>query len=94
MCLIFDQRKKRNCFPKEVEKPVGKTMLLKLKLNSYNQGHPSSGVSVSQYIECEENADEDETNVSPSLFNISHKYNVISLLVFDYLEIIDNCRFL
>lgn len=58
------QRKKRNCFPKDVESPVGKTMLLKLRLNGYNQGHPYSGVSVSQYVECDDGGGENNSQVS------------------------------
>ena len=41
-------------FPKEVENPIGKRMLLKLRKNEYNKDHPLSGVSVSQFVVCED----------------------------------------
>ncbi|KAK4278435.1 hypothetical protein QN277_016281 [Acacia crassicarpa] len=46
--------KKDDNFPDELDVPVGKNVLLKLKLNDYNKKHPASGISVSQYTICED----------------------------------------
>ncbi|KAI9075005.1 hypothetical protein K1719_043055 [Acacia pycnantha] len=47
-------RLRRLCFafPKEVEQLVERNILLKIKLNRYNNDHPNSSVSVATYVEC------------------------------------------
>ncbi|KAI9108307.1 hypothetical protein K1719_020790 [Acacia pycnantha] len=40
--------------PDELDVPVGKNVLLKLKMNDYNKKHPTSSISVSQYTICED----------------------------------------
>ncbi|KAI9103595.1 hypothetical protein K1719_023218 [Acacia pycnantha] len=47
------QEVKQICFafPKEVDNLLGKKMILKMKLNSYNKNHPNSSVSVATYAE-------------------------------------------
>ncbi|KAI9115836.1 hypothetical protein K1719_012766 [Acacia pycnantha] len=39
-------------FPKEVEQLVERKILLKIKLNRYDNDHPNSSVLVSRYVEC------------------------------------------
>ncbi|KAK4275760.1 hypothetical protein QN277_018790 [Acacia crassicarpa] len=41
-------------FSNELDLPVGKNVLLKLKLNEYNKKYPTSSISVSQYTICED----------------------------------------
>ena len=43
--------------PDQLDSPVGKLALIQLKRNKYNIDHPTSGISVVQYLLCENLAD-------------------------------------
>ncbi|XP_028752988.1 uncharacterized protein LOC114712607 [Neltuma alba] len=45
-------------FPDELDLMVGKTVLLKLKLNKYNVDFPNSGISVASFTQCTDLMDE------------------------------------
>ncbi|XP_028752889.1 uncharacterized protein LOC114724812 [Neltuma alba] len=45
-------------FPKNLDNPVGKNLLLIMKLNEYNKRHPGSSISVLQYQLCEDLMDQ------------------------------------
>ncbi|XP_028787093.1 uncharacterized protein LOC114743047 [Neltuma alba] len=45
-------------FPDELEDPVGKVLLVKMKLNEYNKKHPTSAISVGQFTICEDLMDQ------------------------------------
>ncbi|KAI9083786.1 hypothetical protein K1719_034254 [Acacia pycnantha] len=47
----------RFAFPKEVDNLLGKKMILKMKLNSFNKNHPNSSVSVATYAEATDLSD-------------------------------------
>ncbi|KAI9084717.1 hypothetical protein K1719_033361 [Acacia pycnantha] len=40
--------------PDDLDLPVGKNLLLKLKMNEFNKKHPTSSISVGQYTICED----------------------------------------
>ncbi|XP_028757320.1 uncharacterized protein LOC114754709 [Neltuma alba] len=56
--VILDEDPEEVDFPKNLDNPVGKSMLLTLKLNDYNKRHPSSSISVMQYHLCEDLMDQ------------------------------------
>ncbi|XP_028789424.1 uncharacterized protein LOC114745433 [Neltuma alba] len=60
MKRILQQKKKAFEFPDDLDKPVGKKLLIKLKLNEYNKNHPSSSISVGQFTYCEDLMDQFE----------------------------------
>ncbi|KAI9125335.1 hypothetical protein K1719_003951 [Acacia pycnantha] len=54
-CLVKEDE---DDFPDELDLPVGKNLLLKLKMNDFNKKHPTSSISVVQYTICEDLLDQ------------------------------------
>ncbi|KAI9106788.1 hypothetical protein K1719_022316 [Acacia pycnantha] len=55
--MLLPSNQIRFAFPKEVDNLLGKKMILKMKLNSFNKNHPNSSVSVATYAEATDLSD-------------------------------------
>ncbi|KAK4260997.1 hypothetical protein QN277_004053 [Acacia crassicarpa] len=54
--------------PKELDLPVGKNLLLKLKMNEFNKKYPTSSISVGQYTICEDLSNQFSEAITESSF--------------------------